>query len=682
VGFGLPWALLGLLGMGIPLLVHLVRRRDLREMALPTLVLLRRAQAHSRRRMRLVDMLLLLARIALLALLALALAQPYYTVTLAWGDGSTASAAIVIDDSMSMTRTEGGETLLEQAFDKAEAAIESLPKGSEIALVYAGQPARVAMRRQPDLDAAQKVLADPPDHSARGSNLAEAVRLASRELRGGKHATRRLLVLSDFAQHSGVGQIEWPEGGIEVELERIGPDGTDPNQTVAETIVTPDPTSPGRASIRATVRQFPPTKESVTVRLMRGDEQLDRTKVSVSEGTGHATLHAPLKEGADPTASVRIDGQDSLPADDRRALLLRPPAAARVLLVNGDPGATARRDEVTFLSQALDAAPRERGSLRYRVVDADALNGQHLADSDVVVLANATAPSPQMAEQLHRFVEQGGGLLVTAGDRVDPRTYAARLGDLLPVHPGPASKASPALGLRRPEGASTPRGGLKKVQASKRLLLDDATPGARTFLEFEDGTPALVLDQRGDGRVALLGTTIDDDWTDFPYRPGFLPVMIHALRELSPVAHVPDQPVQPGTKVEVPVPPGAQSLRVLGPDGRSHDFDGEDLKKDSRMVPFEHTDHAGAYRVQMVTEGSALQDATRAAFVVAPPLEESDLTTGELPEVPSAEPGESATRGANVARRSLAPWLFLLAGLFAAVEALLRTRFAVRRPTV
>src|SRR6185295_20018843 len=113
------------------------------EVALPTIVLLERARVRTRRRARIVDVLLLCLRVAIVLAGALAVAAPYSVVRLAWGDGTRASVAIVLDDSLSMARREGGRTLLATARDRAATIVASLPEGSEVSLVLAGAPPRV-----------------------------------------------------------------------------------------------------------------------------------------------------------------------------------------------------------------------------------------------------------------------------------------------------------------------------------------------------------------------------------------------------------------------------------------------------------------------------------------------------------------------------------------------------------
>lgn len=673
MGFEAPLALLGLLAASLPILAHLVRRRDLPVVELPTIALLERAQAQSRRRMRLVDLLLLIARILLIAAIALAVADPYLTVRLAYGDGRLASVAIVVDDSMSMARGAGGP-LAEDAVERAADAIEALPSGSEVAVILAGSPARLLLPRTDDLDAAVESLGRVRHRTARGTAMPEAVAMAARELHGARHEARRMLVLSDVAQHAGWQDVTWPESAVAIDVERIGDEAPTPNRAVTSAVAVPDPTAPDTSSVSVEVRSHAAPEGSVHVALRRGGEVLERAEVQLVEGVGRATLHGPLVTEGDPTAEVVIEAEDALDVDDRRAVLLRPPSSLRVLLVDGDPHASRDRAEVGFAARALDMAPATEGAITYRTVDPDTLASQDLSGFDVVVLANSPAPPSHVAQRLIDFVEGGGGLLITAGGNFDSRAYLARLGELLPAHPRADAVLQSPLGLRRTEQSELLSGtesGLQNVQTRRRLLLEPPVGDGRVELAFDDGAPALAMATRGSGRTALLATTLDDDWTDLPYRPGFLPLVTRLTRALSPRADLPDRPVEPGATVSLPVPPGATRLVVVDPTGAEHDLGADE------PVEFTDTEVAGAYRVLVATRASALEDDPRSAFMVAPPPNESDLSPGELPRLGGSE-DESASSGA-VVKRSMAPWLFVLAGLFALAEAILRLHGPGRR---
>ena len=116
MGFGLPWALAGLVAIGIPILAHLLRRQKLPTQTLPTIAFLHRIHATRAARLRVVDMLLLITRALLVCALVLVAAAPYRIVQSSLSDRQHA-LAIVFDDSLSMAAIHEGKTLIERAAD-------------------------------------------------------------------------------------------------------------------------------------------------------------------------------------------------------------------------------------------------------------------------------------------------------------------------------------------------------------------------------------------------------------------------------------------------------------------------------------------------------------------------------------------------------------------------------------
>ena len=102
------------MAVAIPIIAHLLRRQKLPQQTLPTVAFLNRIHATRAARLRIVDALLLVARIALVAALVLVAAAPYRVVQSSLLDRQHA-LAIVFDDSLSMAAMDEGETLIERA---------------------------------------------------------------------------------------------------------------------------------------------------------------------------------------------------------------------------------------------------------------------------------------------------------------------------------------------------------------------------------------------------------------------------------------------------------------------------------------------------------------------------------------------------------------------------------------
>jgi hypothetical protein len=283
-------------------------------------------------------------------------------------------------------------------------------------------------------------------------------------------------------------------------------------------------------------------------------------------------------------------------------------------------------------------------------------------------LANAEAPGATVAERIARFVQQGGGLIVASGDNVEAHAYNAMLGAVLPCRIG-ARTAAADLTFTVPEGSRLlPPGpsGLDQAKARKRLMLECQVPAQ---LRFSDGTPALAVADFGRGRSALLATTLDDDWTDLPLRPGYLPLLSRSIRDTARASFAISGPVHAGSAIQIAVPPDATQMEIIGPAGtvqRHADVSGK------RSIEFTQTDIAGPYRVLASSSRAALLDVPRGAFVVETPRAESDLSL--LANVETW--GASSARIASAAqvRQALMPYLLIMFALLVLGEGVLRLR--------
>jgi hypothetical protein len=669
MGIETPLALLGLAAAVLPWLAHRIRRRDLEPRPLPTFALLRRAEARKRRSRGLTDLLLLALRVGIVVAACIAIAAPYVSARLTFGDGRIASAAIVIDDSMSMMRREGDDTLLAHAVERARQALASLPAGSEIALIAGGQRARTLTRRTADLALARLELDRMAQVSTRGADLVGALKLAAQQLESARHATRRLLVLSDFATHTGLQADAVRFDGIQVALERVGSGQPPANLYFTSVRALPDPTTKGQTSIAIELAAYGEAPERVPVAVYSAGREVASAELQLVGGRARDVLHVPTPEpDADPTALLRINASDALEADNAAGVLLRPSDAVQVMLVNGDPRPASIEDELHYAMRALRLSAETQGGLALRAVDASALAKYALTQVDVLVLANASAPDPVVAARITRFVQQGGGLIVSSGDNVRAHEYNAALSTVLPCRIGARTDAAQLSFAVPPTSRLLPPGpsGLDQAKTRKRLMLECPS---EPQLRFSDGAPALAVADVGRGRSALLATTLDADWSDLPLRPGYLPLLSRAIRDAARASFAISGPVRAGSPVQIAVPPDATQIEILGPGGaveRHPDLAGK------RSIEFTDTDAAGPYRVLAASSRAALLDVPRGAFVVDTPRAESDLTPLAGVETWGAQ-GARGTSAAQV-RQSLMPLLLIMFALLVIGEGALRLR--------
>ena len=123
------------LAAGIPVMLHMIHRQNLRELPFSTLRFIRISEQKTRNKRRIQDLLLLLLRMAVLILIAFALAQPVVrNLSDLWG-GAKTSAVLIIDNSASMGAIDDNAVRMETALRTAERVLNELDEGDRVAVL-------------------------------------------------------------------------------------------------------------------------------------------------------------------------------------------------------------------------------------------------------------------------------------------------------------------------------------------------------------------------------------------------------------------------------------------------------------------------------------------------------------------------------------------------------------------
>lgn len=552
--FGNPWMLVGALGALIPLLVHLFDRRRPRPHPFGPLAFVLRSQKRTASRLKLKRLLLYALRTLILLAIPVALARPELRRDAAAAQvvKGPAATAIILDASLSM-RWSDGTSLFERGRDEARDALKDLlPEEPATVLVCTESPAAPP---PPGFDRARlRGMVDEAKPTYGAADLSRCMDMAARSLEENPMPGKRLVVVSDMT--SGAFRLEAPPPTVkgptgapvkpEVVL-RDAANGKDAlnNHAIVDLKVEPALQAGPRAfQFTFTVRNF--GAEAVkdleaTVRV--GEQTLAKGFVDVpAGGTTQKALTVRFPQGGTVVGQVSL-APDSLAEDDKRAFVLPVPRALKALVVNGAPHATRYRDEAFFVEAAL-TAPGSPVEVSTR--DAEVGLREDFSAYDLVLLLNVAAPGADDARRLTEFVENGGGLFISMGDRVNAEEYNERLSAVLPR---PLRLVRTSAEREDPD-ADTKTARLAKVSVEhvlfspftgraeegligarfyKYMLLEadnPRSPGASQVLAtYEDGAPAVAVMRKGKGRVALFTSTVDRDWSDFAIRTSFLPLM-------------------------------------------------------------------------------------------------------------------------------------------------------------
>jgi hypothetical protein len=334
IGFLNPAWLWALPAAAVPLILHLVARRQPPTVTFPAVRYLQQVTRDHQRRLKLRHWLLLLVRTLLVVTLVLAAADP--TVAREGvASHEPAALVLVLDNSPSSGAVSGGTVVLDRLRVAAREVLGKATPEDAVWLLTADGGARRAA------PVALRTLVDSLSPSEVRLDLGEALRQAG-DLLAGQQRPAEIVVLSDL-QASALSPAE-ASASVLVGI----PDGTPPpNLGVGPLDPGPQPWSPGEGRVRAGLIGDSGRSAAMVIRL---DDRPGRPQLARTGSVLEAKVLAPAP-GWWPLAA-EID-PDEFRADDRRL------SAVRVL-----PVARARWDTTDYYLAAAAVTLREGGRLR------------------------------------------------------------------------------------------------------------------------------------------------------------------------------------------------------------------------------------------------------------------------------------------------------------------------------
>ena len=592
-----------------------------------------------------------------------------------------ASTVILLDDSLSMNTANG--------FSKAQSFISGFlqnmnPQSETAVIQLGGEPALVFDKPTSDpgaLGLRVDGLFAQGDQISLLSGLDQALSVVS----NGKNLKREIILLSDFRTPD---WEEWKNATGDAFRERLNSTPNPPdltwvdfgnsaqkNLSVEKIVLSAQTVGIGHPlRVRATLRNFSDEsfEGNLLVRLLgdQNESALDEAMVSVGpKASTQVSFTHRFKEAGPKVLHIELSEPDDLPQDNRRSVAVGVIEQIGVLLVDGDPSKEWLRGETDFIKLALTpfqenttakngksgAGLEMKDLIKASTIPADQFrNMDPTAGVSLIVLANLESLEGSMVQELPLFVENGGGVLICGGNRMNLSWYNQHWGlegsNFLPL-PMTGSKGNlqnefefskiantyfehPALSL-----FNDPRNGsLSEARIKKWIELDESRarndPGVTVVARLENGDPLLVEKKWGKGVVMFLTTSIDTDWNNLPARPSYLPFVQQISTYLSEKV-LPPKTVSAGFPLTHYLSEGKAEVKyhLMIPNGSKRKLIPR-KRKDRYVLEFTDTRLPGTYYLSEESQ-------VISKFVVLASRAESNLNKVEKEQIMEASAGIS-----------------------------------------
>lgn len=537
-----PIYLFGLLGVSVPVLIHLLARRKQKILFFSAIHILLKSKERPIKRSIPNRKFLLLIRCMSIALISLALANPIFSFGEPTGFESNSPSAnvFILDDSYSMDTKVNQKSYYILAKEALADMVQALPNKSVYSIVLGSSPSRVLQDWTENSSKAKKLL-HSNQSSSRNTEIGPAIKEALRLLSSTPQKVKRINILTDRdkngwkeGEFSPIEKVPYPVNIIDFSEMREGP-----NRAGIEEINVKQEFLSNRRMIRVKVKvanryeSKPISKLKVSLWINNKKQTGGTINIPV-KSSSEKEFYFPLQQNNSINGEVRIEN-DLLSKDNKRYFNYQPDQTIKTLVVDGDPKTIEHQSETFYLERALNPFTVSLSNIDPTLSTIAQLSVHDLFDYSVVMLCNVRNLPFGYEQELEKFVMRGGALFISLGDQVDAKFYNEKLGNILPVylktmyqvtgsdkpiHFFTRSSKHPVLKVFNNQT-------LQEMKSISFRSIYTTEPREEfpfsTPMIFENKFPALIESITGEGKVILFVSSIDRDWNNFAIQPTFLP---------------------------------------------------------------------------------------------------------------------------------------------------------------
>jgi hypothetical protein len=657
-----PYFLWALVFIAVPVIVHLFQFRRFKRVYFSNVTFLKSIQQESTNKNKIKHLLVLASRILAIAFLVIAFAQPFILSKNTAANTGRKYTAVYIDNSFSMDAIGKGVSLLEQAKSTARGIAQSYAPNDLFQLVtndFSGKHQRLVSKEE------FVAFVDEVKISPASRKWAEVQKKIADILGSENTANASAFLISDMQQNMGV--IE--EYG-HIKFNAIPLSAQKQSNVFIDTCFFYEPT------------QMLNQKNKLIIRIKNsGDDDIENLRVSLTinnqskalanptikaQSFAYDTLNFTISDTGWNKAVVSLDDYP-ITFDDKYFISFF--VQNKVNVIEIKETGTGNFISVVFANQPeFSFSSLPAGNVNYALI----------AKAQFIVLSNQKAISSGLSDELQKFLQQGGGVLLFPNEQAEINSLNGFL----------ASIGSGNLGVLNNEPQEG--GALNIYQKTVRDLFDKIPeniqlPKVFKYYQYKNGSmpsediytlknsdKAIIACKVGNGVLYICTTPLDAKANEIVIHSLFAP-LVYKMSVLSSAAQATALVI--GSKNAVDVPVNTQRKEdVLKIFGEGIEFIPEQIAIGNKVqiFPKDQIKQAGFYKVGF--------DNANSDYIVAMNYNrmESDLKFADIEQLGNQNPnlsfinvsGMESAAIANEIGRGTALWKYclLLVLLFLGIE--------------
>ncbi|PKD43823.1 BatA domain-containing protein [Rhodohalobacter barkolensis] len=539
-----PLFLIALVAAAIPLLIYLLNVRKPKKVLFSTLAFFDSLKQSALKRLKLKRLLLLAVRILAVLMLVLAAARPQLPGGFGTaGDEAPKAIAILLDNSPSMEQIDQNGPYFDQAKQVAEELISMSDSDDQILLNVTNgeilslpfQSASAVLTRLPDLSNENK-----------GNFIQDRLRDAIQRLEQAPEPNKWIYIITDGqeSQLQPIAETEF-ENFEDMRIQFITLGNAEPSNTGIENVELES--SSTELSLRSQVRNYGTDEaQNQFLSFIVDGELVSQQAIQISPGESQEFIF-PLTEtnSSNISAELLIEG-DELTFDNRFFAAIELPEQRDIAVISDQRN---RSGFDSYLVPVLEVMAENEDRFSVSFFNFSELETEELNNYDAIILDGLRSVPDYLSQTVLDVVQRGGGALLMPAADGDINSYNRLLGfgsaGMYTEVEGSYGSFEVIDRMAEPEEGHPIIDTIFEIDEGEQVRLNvpeifysyriELGSGRDVFpvLSTRAGSPLLVENRVGNGKIIFSAIGSDPGWSNFPVKPFFAPLFFRTVEYLT-----------------------------------------------------------------------------------------------------------------------------------------------------